>query len=347
MIQAGPEEKVYLPGKLAIMVSALAAEGVAPAQALEGVGVSLSELVSHATHVSLNQVLRCYRNALEASTQPHFAYRAGLLFHVSTYGMYGFAILSSTNFRQTIRFAVSHHQLATPTAEISFEEKGDRAEWTYVPVAHPDVDAAMYRFLVELQFGAATALHRDVMGPSFAPRELHVTYGPSDATRSIAESLGCPVLFEQAENSFIFDASWLDRAPKLGNEVTYSLVVSLCDELMEEFKQRVGVIGKVREILLLNLTRKSSLSAVAKHLNMSTRTLRRKLQDERSSFREVIGELKMQMAIKYLRDTDLTIEEIAFSLGFSDAVSFRQAFRRWTQATPNEFRRVAKPSRGD
>jgi transcriptional regulator GlxA family with amidase domain len=49
------------------------------------------------------------------------------------------------------------------------------------------------------------------------------------------------------------------------------------------------------------------------------------------------------MAIKYLRDTDLTVEEIAFSLGFSDAVSFRQAFRRWTKAAPNEFRRVAKP----
>ena len=342
-IQVGPDEKVYPAGKLAIMVSALEGEGVTPAQALEGVGLSQGDLASHATRVSLNQVLQCYRNALRLAKDPQFAYRAGLQFHLSTYGMYGFAILSSTNFRQTVRFAVSHHQLATPVVEILFKETGDRAEWTFVPAARPDVDAAMYRFLIELSFGATTSLHRDVMGPSFAPRELRVTYGPADATRGCAEILGCPVLFGQVDNKFIFDASWLDGAPKLGNEATYALILSLCNQLIEEFELRAGVVGRVREALLHNLGRPMSLSAVARHLKMSTRTLRRRLQDEGTSFREVADELRTQMAIKYLRDTDLTVEEIAFSLGFSDAVSFRQAFRRWTKAAPNEFRRVAKP----
>jgi AraC-like DNA-binding protein len=343
MIQVGPDEKAYLAGKLAIMVGALEADGVAPAQALEHVGLSQSDLASHATRVSLNQVLQCYRNALRLADDPQFAYRAGLRFHLSTYGMYGFAILSSTNFRQTMRFAVSHHQLATPTADVLFKETGDRAEWTFVPVAHPEVDAAMYRFLIELQFGAMTTLHRDIMGPSFAPRELRVAYGPADATRGCAETLGCPILFGQVDNKFIFDASWLDGAPKLGNEATYALILSLCDQLMEEFELRVGVVGGVREALLHNLGRPASLSAVARHLKMSTRTLRRRLQEEGTSYRDVVDGLRTQMAIKYLRDTDLSVEEIAFSLGFSDAVSFRQAFRRWTKAAPNEFRRAAKP----
>ena len=343
MIQVGPDEKVFLAGKLAVVVGALEAEGVAPTQALERVGLSQSDLASHATRVSLNQLLQCYRNALRLANDPHFAHRTGLLFHLSTYGIYGFAILSSTNFRQTMRFCVSHHPLATPTAEVLFKETGDRAEWSLVPAAHPDVDAAMYRFIVELYFGALTTLHRDIMGPSFAPRELRVAYGPADSTRSCGETLGCPVLFGQVENEFILNASWLDRAPQLGNEATYALILSLCDQLIEEFALRAGVAGGVREALLHNLGRPTSLGAVAKHLKMSTRTLRRRLQDEGTSYREVVDELRTQMAIKYLRDTDLTVEEVAFSLGFSDPVSFRQAFRRWTKAAPNEFRRVAKP----
>lgn len=261
--------------------------------------------------------------------------------------MYGFAILSSTNFRQTIRFSERYHQLATPTATISFKEEGDRAEWIIVPVAHPDVDAALYRFLVELQFSAQTTIMRDVMGPAFAVRELHVTYHPTETTRNDTETFGCPVIFEQAENKLIFDTTWLNGSPEFGNEVTYSLVLGLCDQLMEEFRLRVGVAGKVREALLHNLARPTSFGVVAKHLKLSARTLRRKLQEENTSFREVIDELRTQMAIKYLRDTDLTIEEIAFALGFSEAASFRQAFRRWTSETPNEFRRLGIPLRGD
>jgi AraC-like DNA-binding protein len=268
--------------------------------------------------------------------------RAGLRFHVSTYGMYDFAILSSTNFRQTMRFAESYHQLATPLAAISFREEGARGEWTIVPLPHPDVDAALYRFLVELQLGIDASLHRDVMGPYFRPLELRVTYGATDDRPTCSETFGCPVVFEQPQNKFIFDAAWLDGAPALGSELTYVSVVNLCDQLLEEFELRAGIVGKVREALLVNLARPTSFSGVAKHMRMSTRTLRRKLAEKGASFRELLDELRMQMAIKYLREKDLTVEDIAGALGFSEAANFRHAFRRWTKSAPNEFRRVAR-----
>ena len=84
--------------------------------------------------------------------------------------------------------------------------------------------------------------------------------------------------------------------------------------------------------------RQTSSSAVAKQLYMAPRTLRRKLRAENTSFRELMDELKMQVAIKYLRDTDLTIENIADALGFRDAANFRRAFRRWTKRAPHEYR---------
>jgi hypothetical protein len=89
--------------------------------------------------------------------------------------MYGFALLSSTNFRQTMQIAMQYHQLATPLAEIFFRETTGRGVWTIAPLAHAVVDASLYKFIVELQFGRTVSLQRDFMGPTFAPLEVHGT----------------------------------------------------------------------------------------------------------------------------------------------------------------------------
>jgi AraC-like DNA-binding protein len=119
-------------------------------------------------------------------------------------------------------------------------------------------------------------------------------------------------------------------------------VVRLCDAQIEEFQFRRGLVGEVRQILMKNLMRPKKFEDVAQDLNMSARTLRRKLREENSSFRQVMDELRRDIALRYLRETDLTVEEIAESLGFSDAAGFRQAFRRWTNAAPHEFRHPSR-----
>lgn len=339
MLKAGPDERIYPVVKLATIVEALAAEGVPPADVLNGVHLSASEISSPATWVSLNQIIECCRNASRLARDPRFAYHAGLRFHVSAYGALGFAILSSTNFRQTMRVAEKYHELsATPLCEISLKEEGSRATWFISPFAHPRIDAPLYKFLVEMQFGIHVSLHRDVMGPSFVARQLHVTYAAPGDAPTYAETFGCEVHFGQPQNKFVFDAAWLDREPKVGNEITHAIALRLCDQLMEELRLRVGLVGKVREILRVNLMRPTSLEAAAKHLNMTARTLRRKLAEENTYFHELVDELRMQVAIKYLRDTEMTIEEITYALGFKDAANFRRAFRRWTNHGPLEFR---------
>ena len=340
-LRTGPEDKVYQVVKLARVIDALAVEGISVEDALAGVGISRNATSSPATRVALSQIIECYRNANKLCRNPHFAYSAGLRFHVTDYGMYGFAMLSSTNYRRTMQFAVKYHQLATPLADIDFKEAGGCGIWTFAPMAHPRIDASLYRFLVEMQFGITVSLHRDFMGHSFAGRELHVTYGAPDDAPKYLEMFGCPVLFGQSENQLRFDAAWLDRTPNLGNEITYLTVVELCDRLMEDLQLRVGLAGKVRQLLLTNLLQPLSFSDVASDLNMSTRTLRRKLREEKTSFRNLVDELRMEMAIRYLRETDLTVEHISESLGFSDVAGFRQAFRRWTKVAPHKFRTMS------
>jgi len=339
MIRPGPDDKVYPVVKLATLMESLAAEGVTPEEALDGVRISKSELSSPATLISLNQIIEFYRRAAHLSPTPHFAYRAGQRFHVSTYGMYGFAILSSTNFHETMRFAIEYHRLATPTTELSFKEQDNCSAWSIAPVPHPRVDAVLYRFLVELQFGIHVSLHREVMGQSFAPREFQVTYLPPGDVQVYCDAFGCHVAFGQPENRILFDAGWMNGAPRLGNEITYSSLVPMCERMLNELHLRAGLAGKVREMLLVNLAHPASFDSVAKYLAMTPRTLRRRLLEENTSYRNLIDELRMHVAVKYLRDTELTIDNVADFLGFSDSANFRHAFRRWTGKAPQEFRR--------
>jgi AraC-like DNA-binding protein len=104
-------------------------------------------------------------------------------------------------------------------------------------------------------------------------------------------------------------------------------VIALCDALLDEQELRAGVAGQVREALFANLGRDIRLPAVCERLKISPRTLRRQPLQEGTSFQEIADHLRQQLAMKYLRDTDVTVEDIAFALGFSDAANSRRAFR--------------------
>ena len=347
MIEIGWEEKVYPAAKIAVVVDGLAAEGVSSVAALQGVGLSPDELRSPATLVSVTQVVVAYRNALRLSRDPDFAFQSGLRTHVSSYGMYGFAILSSMDFRQTMRFAVRYHPLATPLVKLHFAEEGRWAVWTIDPRPHPGVDERLYRFIVDVQLGTIFSLHRDVMGSSFRPAALEVTFeAPQPGSQEHYERVfGCAVAFRKPANRLLFNADWLDETPGFGNEVTYASVLSLCDDLHDRLQNRLGVAGKVRGVLIARLGRNLTLEDVAAKIEIPERTLRRKLREEGTSFREIADQLRAEVAVKYLRDTEMTIDDIACALGFSETSNFRHAFRRWKRASPRAFRQTPQDER--
>src|SRR5260370_27442742 len=111
MTKLGPSEKLYPVVKIAMVVDALKDEGVSAKEALAGIHLSETQLCSPEVRVSANQVIQSYCNAIRQSRNPHFAYLTGLRFHVSTYGMYGVALLSNTHFCRTLALAVGYHHL--------------------------------------------------------------------------------------------------------------------------------------------------------------------------------------------------------------------------------------------
>lgn len=329
-----PDDRVYSPVKLLAVVDALSAENLPTEAALAGTGLAATALAVPRARVSLTDTLTVYGNAAKLSADPMFAKRVGASLHVSAYGMYGFAILSSTDFRQTMQFVTAYHQLATPLTDLRLDEAGGTACWTVTPVAHRLVDERLTRFIVEMQFGLHLSLHRDVMGAAFNFDELRVTWREPGNAEGYAEAFDCRVSFGQPANAFLFSADWLDRPAPLGNRQVRANVVALCDAELREMGQGVGVAGQVRHLLLVNLMQPMPFEDVAKQIGMSGRTLRRRLADEGRTFRGVLDALRRDLALRHLQDRGRSVEEIAFALGFSDAANFRHAFRRWTNAAP-------------
>jgi AraC-like DNA-binding protein len=96
--------------------------------------------------------------------------------------------------------------------------------------------------------------------------------------------------------------------------------------------------------LSADVAKRPAFTTVAKLLKTTPRTLRRQLRLQDTSFRQLSDELRVHVALRYLRETTMTMEDIAFALGFSDSANFRHAFRRWTGKAPHEFRREAAPA---
>jgi AraC-like DNA-binding protein len=334
----GLHERVYESTKLAAIFDVLVDQGCPAAEILRDVNLTVEQVHSPKSRISLAELITACKNAIRISSDPHLPYRIGTSIHISAYGMYGFAILCCPDFRKAMGFAELYHTLAAPLATIEFAEENGVASWVIEPNAGSAADPQIYRFITEMQIGIHISLMRDVMGPAFVPDQISLSYPDAHDFRLPAEQIGCRLDQASGTNRIVFGSAWLDQAANLGNKTTYPAVLALCDDLLDDLKSRVGIAGEIRALLLRNIANPPTLAAIAKQLEMSDRSLRRQLQEQGISFRGLLDELRMQIALKYLTRTTLANEDIALALGFSDAANFRRAFRRWTDKSPSEIR---------
>jgi AraC-like DNA-binding protein len=101
----------------------------------------------------------------------------------------------------------------------------------------------------------------------------------------------------------------------------------------------LGLVARLQSAVLAELARgPPSFAAVAKRMGMSARTLRRRLEEEGTTFRDLVDVVRKEAALDHLRQQTLALAEVAFVLGFSDPSAFHRAFKRWTGTTPAEYR---------
>ncbi|CAK9068574.1 Uncharacterized HTH-type transcriptional regulator Rv1395, partial [Durusdinium trenchii] len=152
--------------------------------------------------------------------------------------------------------------------------------------------------------------------------------------------ISAPITFNADYQSLTFRTRDLDAKVLTGNPVNLRLLTAQCEKELAEVQSRTRLADRVREMLALNVAENPAIADVAKKLSMSERTLRRRLQEEGVNFRDLLKDVRHDLAVHYLRDTDARIEQIAERLGYRDTACFRQAFKQVEQLSPRQWRQA-------
>jgi AraC-like DNA-binding protein len=331
------EKQIYSVQKVRVLASLLREQGIVASDALAGSGIPVAALDDESAKISPRQIEAFYANVVKLTTDPAIGLHAGQRIHVSNYGLFGYALLSSPTLRQAIDFALNYHALAAPTIRMAYCVNADAD--VVVSAEHMLESESLLRFNMEFQFSLTLSLLKDIL-PTFSYTEIRASY-PAPAHSAVYEQvLGCPAVFDCEANEFRFAAAQLDQDLVLGNPLTAKMCVELCQRLLAELgiHNRENLADTVRCILLETPGRFPDINSVARTLNMTPRTLRRKLQALGTSYQEISTELRKSLAIEYLQNTGFSTEDIAERVGFSDAANFRNAFKKWTGKTPRLYR---------
>ncbi len=253
--------------------------------------------------------------------------------------MYGFALVCSPTIREYFQVAVKYHRLATPLLSMSWREEGDYVSWVLPmnsAVTHPD---SLMRFLIEQQLTQlSTHLRAVVDQGSCVPVFASLPYSAPAHTHLYRRYLGCAVRFNQPIAELTYPRSILSAKPRMAHGLTSKIMQDTCDRILGEVKTSTGVAGEVYQIIASTPGHSPSMESVARQLATTERTLNRKLNAESTSFKQILDDVRCNLAKEYLGSTKLSIEDISELVGFSEAANFRHAFRRWTGSTPAHYR---------
>jgi AraC-like DNA-binding protein len=269
----------------------------------------------------------------ELGDVPGLGVLAGRAYRLATYGIWGYALISSPTPRKAVELGLRYLDLTFAFTRIRFEEaEGEGRLLVECAGIAPSIEA----FLVERDLTAALTAFREVANP--APSLLGVSFAHA-APRDLGpylETFGIEPRFGAGANVFSFPAFVLDRAMPETDPQTALACERECRALLARRRARGGFAERVRDELLAR-PRNADIDSIAQRFHVTARTLRRRLEAEGTSFRDLKNEMRHVLAEELLSTGALSIGDIADRLGYSDASNFVHAFRRWNGVTPAAF----------
>ncbi|MCT2530629.1 AraC family transcriptional regulator [SAR92 clade bacterium H921] len=154
-----------------------------------------------------------------------------------------------------------------------------------------------------------------------------------------SELFGCQVLFDQPANGIRVREAVLDLPLPQANEQILQTLLEHATALLAGLDKNQTVANQVKNILRLMLKQQAPTSQIiAQRLGMSSRTLQRKLGEEGTHYQDVLNELRLELALYFLKNTALSLDSIAYELGYAEARSFYRSFKLWTGRTAGSYR---------
>lgn len=323
------------PTSVSVLLRIAAERGVAPESCLAGTRLTVRGLQRPGAELTARQELTVIANLQEALGNPEdLGLLTGTRYHLSTYGIFGFALISSPTLRSAIEVGLRYLDLSYAICEIDTRVVGDEFQFVLTATAIP---TRVRRFEIEKSATAIRIIQRELSDELPALAARFAFPAPVNLDPYI-EVFGAAPEFDASENLLILPVGVLDLPLPQANEFTAATTQQQCRYLLEERKSRTGLSGQVRDLLLARPSNPPNADQLAGELAMSPRTLRHRLAAEGTSYRELLDEMRQRLAEEMLIRGRLTVAETAQRLGYLELSSFSQAFRRWHGMGPREYR---------
>ncbi|MGE7956093.1 AraC family transcriptional regulator [Pseudomonas sp. NPDC089530] len=328
------------PSSALLLVNYGREKGLALARLLAGSGLSMEQLQDPNSLLSAAQELRLVSNLLALlGHPPGLGYEVGTRYHFSTYGLFGYGLISSATPAAALNLALRFLPLTYAFATIGYCQEPGQGVLTFgePPVA----DAAVRTFLLERDMAAAAVLMQEIVGQDFQLLRL-TRCGAPPAVRGTGAAQGIFGLapeYRADRHSLVFERRFLDRPLPQANPLTVSMCEQLCAQLLERRQAHPGAAAQVRQQLeALPAGSVPDLPSMARLTRTSVRTLKRRLQEEGTSYRQLLLQQRSAQALELLANPGLSLTQVAERLGFSDLSSFSQSFKRWFGVAPSVYR---------
>ncbi len=300
-------------------------------------GLTETDLREPDASIPMESLYRLWETCMRVTRSPGLPLAVGEATELSDLRLYGFLIMTSEDVRQAIGRAIRFSRLLTTCGRWDLLTSGEEAR-----VVWEREGGGRLGVRVANESALATFLHtfRDATSSQVPITEVSFRHRAPLRVDAHEAFFDCPVRWTARTDSFAFPVAALDVVPKDANPALASFLSERAEaRLLELPDAPVSMLDRVRSRVATTLADGPlQLEDCARGLGMSPRTLNRRLRELGTTYSKLLEEVRRERSERALR-TRVSITEIAFVLGYSDASAFSRAFRRWNGVSPAAFRR--------
>jgi AraC-like DNA-binding protein len=321
------------------LADAMRSCGENPQPLLERYGLDAARLAEPRARLSIPRYMRLGHSAIQQCGEPGLGLLMGQFSRMSQLGLAGVTAAQAPTVREAARAMIRFEPLyaANYRGQSSLHEDKHGAWLRFYSISPYN---AYNRFVVDSVLASwAQQLSRLAQQP-VSVEKVQIEFSAPDYAAQYAELFACPVEFACEHNQLRLNQPTLNLRNPEHCPGTWRHLLEICEEQLQQLTRTRNLRERITQLLgpLLH-GREPDLTEVAARLQLPTWTLRRKLAEEGTQFRSILNDTRRDLAMAYIRDTELAFGEIAYLLGFASAEAFQRAFKRWNQQTPGEYRR--------
>jgi AraC-like DNA-binding protein len=310
--------------------------GVRPEDLYAAVALDPSVLQDPDNRIPFARLVQLYEKAAELTGDKDFGLHLGEHVDVKVFDIVGYSALNSATLGEAFDRVARYHSIWTDGAVFKVEVSKPTTAIIY---RYVDGSIVKHRQDSEMTLASVASLCRVLVDRNWTPMSVEFKHSEPVDTSEHSRLFRCPVSFSAPLNKLVFDSKSLALPIEHADAGLCRMLDRHAVELLAKFPPRDTVIDNARTIITRELNGGNpSLERVAAQLGLSERTLQRKLQELGTSHNDLVEQIRRELAMRYLKEPEMAICEVAYLTGFSEPSSFHRAFKRWTGVTPKEFR---------